>query len=408
MFRSLIPAVASLAMASLSLALPLPGDAAPPLIFTGVTNGPADTPRSLEELKGKVVVLEFWATWCGPCIKAIPHLNELQTQFPNRDEVVFLAITDEPPETTQPLVDNREFLSPIAHDDSGKTFRAYGVRAIPRTIVISPEGIVVGVLRPDSLTRERLQGYIDGQMDRRRTFESAEQEEVQDRFERLSKNASGTIAGADPLSAVPEILPEFQIIVRKNPHGSGGGIYTQRGLTLTKVSPRALLANLSGLSPGQIVFPDEMPERDEHYDLIVRWPRGVPAESLRIAAATLAAQGLGYNAEFGEFNTKVYRLIRTPSSPVKLASVEEDGGYRSSLTEFESIEGARVASLIKVLESTLRRPIIDETDLEGLFEFPPITFEAGAIDSINHAISTNYGLELVEDIRTMKVLRLAP
>jgi len=48
----------------------------------------------LHALAGKAVVLEFWATWCGPCIAAIPHLNDLAAKFENRP-VVFLAVTDE-------------------------------------------------------------------------------------------------------------------------------------------------------------------------------------------------------------------------------------------------------------------------------------------------------------------------
>jgi len=55
---------------------------------------------TLHALAGKAVVLEFWATWCAPCVAAIPHLNELATQFKDRP-VVFLSVSDETPSVVE-------------------------------------------------------------------------------------------------------------------------------------------------------------------------------------------------------------------------------------------------------------------------------------------------------------------
>src|SRR5437667_12393814 len=59
-----------------------------------IVQGPTIENVTWEKLKGKVVVLEFWNTACGPCIQAIPHMNELVTQFSYRP-VVFLCVSDD-------------------------------------------------------------------------------------------------------------------------------------------------------------------------------------------------------------------------------------------------------------------------------------------------------------------------
>ena len=70
------------------------GDRAPELAIETLLKGPTDNDLSWEALKGQATVLEFWATWCGPCVAAIPHFNELAEEFSDQP-IRFLSITDE-------------------------------------------------------------------------------------------------------------------------------------------------------------------------------------------------------------------------------------------------------------------------------------------------------------------------
>src|ERR1700761_7524456 len=74
------------------------GEAVPEINFQTVLNAPVKSAK-LTELKGKVVLLEFWATWCGSCIVAMPHLKELQQQYGNKLQII--AINDETVKRTQ-------------------------------------------------------------------------------------------------------------------------------------------------------------------------------------------------------------------------------------------------------------------------------------------------------------------
>ncbi len=58
-----------------------------------------DTPISADSLKGKIVVFNIWATWCGNCLHEIPSLNLVAAKYSHNKSVVFLAVTDEPEAT---------------------------------------------------------------------------------------------------------------------------------------------------------------------------------------------------------------------------------------------------------------------------------------------------------------------
>ena len=76
--RFLVVFISAMFLGSLSAAaLPEPGTPAPPLQFTQLLQAPPRTKTDWESLRGKVVVLEFWETHCGPCIAEIPHLSKL-------------------------------------------------------------------------------------------------------------------------------------------------------------------------------------------------------------------------------------------------------------------------------------------------------------------------------------------
>jgi len=90
-------------------------------------------------LEGKFVLLDFWATWCGPCRKSVPHLNELQARF--KDQLVIIGLTDEPEATIRKLIEPRIDYA-IATDTFGRTKQMTEVVGIPHTMLIDPKGIV--------------------------------------------------------------------------------------------------------------------------------------------------------------------------------------------------------------------------------------------------------------------------
>ncbi len=97
---------------------------------------------TLSGLKGKVVLLDFWATWCGPCRESIPHLVQLyKTYHDNGFEVIGMSVDKGDGETVRHFVKSMEIPYPVILAPE-EVARNYGVTALPTTLFIDKEGKV--------------------------------------------------------------------------------------------------------------------------------------------------------------------------------------------------------------------------------------------------------------------------
>ena len=134
------------------------GDPAAPLQIAEWLKGDA---VDLAAVKGKkIVVVEFWATWCGPCIQSIPHLTEMQQKYSDRG-VVFVGVTSEAANVAKPFVDKMgaKMDYTVAADDGRKTtdgyLKAYGVNGIPHAFIVGRDGNIAWHGHPmDGLDKE--------------------------------------------------------------------------------------------------------------------------------------------------------------------------------------------------------------------------------------------------------------
>ena len=131
-------AVGLAALAAVQAAAPasLVGKPAPEIKAAYWINTPG---LKLSDLTGKVVVVEFWATWCPPCRKSIPHLIELNKKFADKG-VVFIGLSDETQDKVAPFV--KQMNMDYAVGGGSPTGNLYGVTGIPTAFIVDTTGKV--------------------------------------------------------------------------------------------------------------------------------------------------------------------------------------------------------------------------------------------------------------------------
>jgi peroxiredoxin len=98
---------------------------------------------TLSDLRGKVVLLNFWATWCGPCRVEMPAMEELYRMFQRKDLEILAVSTDaEGVSVTKPFQQKNRLTFPILHDSDYRVGLTYGARSLPMTFMVDRQGIV--------------------------------------------------------------------------------------------------------------------------------------------------------------------------------------------------------------------------------------------------------------------------
>ncbi|HWA98562.1 MAG TPA: DUF2092 domain-containing protein [Pirellulales bacterium] len=97
----------------------------------------------LADHKGKdVVILDFWATWCGPCVQALPTIAAVAAEYRPKGVAFYAVNLEEEPEEIQAFLKERDLSVPVALDSNGQVGAAYGANAIPQTVIIDKQGTV--------------------------------------------------------------------------------------------------------------------------------------------------------------------------------------------------------------------------------------------------------------------------
>ena len=389
-YARLVACIATLALASISTAQVADlnvGDPAPPLKLAELVQAPEGAKADLESLRGEVIMLEFWATWCAPCLKSMPHVNELHRQYVDQG-VRVIAITREAPALVKRFLGDGAIESWVGIDENAATGHAYGITAIPTTVLIDREGVVAAITSPDKVTPEVLSSLVAGE-----PIDLPVQKIVP--FS-LSWDQPGSGDLTEPIA---------QMIIKESKASNGRMFGPGDGrLIADGMRPQSFIAAGYDVPSFQIDW--QVPDDQRRYRLSVVAPNGDDAQVREMTRfLTESALGLHVRWESRDVETAVFHRL-DGDAPKRIPSdLEEADGFVAGNRAM--LNGGTVDDFIHWSGlNVLRMPCVNETGIEGRFDFNT-EWERGKRETYLEAIKA-FGLTVEFEPRPLKMLVVEP
>jgi uncharacterized protein (TIGR03435 family) len=328
------------------------GDVPPPLTLSKMIQGSPPSEINWDKLKGKVVVLEFWATWCGPCIQSIPHLNGLAEQFKNKP-VVFISVTSENEDVVRLFLKNHPMKTWIGLDDYEIVNKAFHVQGIPHAVIVDAEGHIAAIAHPKDIKPEHLEEILAG--------------------EKCSLPAPTVYtidrSSDEIVSNQAQALFEISIREHKMPERIQGPIcmwsHIPDGCRFEgKIATvESALSFVFDKTASRTFIKCKLP--DEFFDFELRAPLG---HSNELQNEFIAALRTTFGLEVKQTTNMmdVYVLTQINTNAPGLRKVEKSGGGGQTGGGFR-LNGTTMNVIVNYLEPALEKPVFDETGLKGVF-----------------------------------------
>ena len=337
------------------------------------------------DARGKVVVLEFWATWCSPCIHAIPDLNQLANEF--RDQgVVFVAVTDDDADRLKPFLAAQPMNAIIGIDTERKNWKAFSVPSIPHTVLIGKDGSILGATYPEKITAAVLRDALAGKKPALAPKEGVESDLEWD---------DHAIEWRDG------VAPAMYAIV-KPIQTTTSGTWPRPGHITADGVPLEVLVQVAYQTDSYHVD-WRMPKGDKVFRAAFRVPEDRQERLLPYMRETLAML-FGFQAHWESQERTVYVLRRVEghAAPGEATAGKEIAQMlRGKIT----LRRQPAGKLCEMLSNALHSAVADETALDGRYDFD-LAYQPGQPDVMAGALK-DAGLEVVQAQRHIQVLTVS-
>jgi thiol-disulfide isomerase/thioredoxin len=362
------------------------GEKAPKINITDyVLNVPKD-----RNLNNKFIVLEFWATWCAPCLKAVPHLNELQNKYKKRKDLMFLSITNEKPEKIKRTIDKVKFETIVVCDESKETDKNFKITGIPQTILIDNKGVLKWIGHPMDLNEEIINNLLKGKEIINNpkedvivessdvTFEkSIEESKVDEMFQDFLKDKATSFKFILDPADKSDSKMEIDMISR--------GVFVS-----TNVDLNTILSKITNKQPSHIILSEELDSKK--FNLFYKNKSLNDIDSHYKSIKENLLQNLNLIEKIDKRKFEAFELRLIDKTKLQFSEKDINESHNSNDDNLFTISNLPIKILIKELIYNYKINVFDETGIKENLDF---LIKIENIDSLKKQL-LDYGLELKE------------
>jgi uncharacterized protein (TIGR03435 family) len=337
-------------------AAPRVGDLPPALQLSQIVQGPNLKEVTWEKLKGKVVVLEFWNTACGPCIQAIPHLNQLVEMLAGKP-VVFISVSDDNPDRLKQFLQKRPIKSWLAIDAPfSLTKSAFGIYGIPTTFLVDASGKIAAITHPAVLESKHLEELLAGKPSSLPVPKLQEDERLQ------PDHSDSEISNQPPTKVAVSIQGPFP-----HPHGAYNFRSWNKEHTVFEAKKAFIsdaLAEFFGVNRSLVIQNINLSEKNL-YDISAESPTNQLLE-LQGQFVEMLLTNLGIQVQLTNRELEVYAMTLVSTNVPGLMSTTKPGGGGQVAGGFE-LRSETMDSIASFFEDYFDKPMVNETKASGLW-----------------------------------------
>ena len=285
----------------------------------------------------KLYFVDFWATWCGPCVPAKKYLGTLQKQFPN--DFYIVSISDENPETVKKYLNRRKTDLAIAIDYDKQTFSKYSITTLPQGILFNAKGVKLWQGHSANLSPELIKRYLNTTDTRLAVEDFVKLEaykKVEEKVDELNLIKDFNLEALDASGDILQVKHSGQFVIYEG-------------------KLQSILAYLNGVSDHQIELPPELSQAS--YKLSIAQYNKRPNNLIRQLLRTLKLK-MEMATRRGEI---VEFVIETPKfwDTTQINWGVNNPKYLISDDQIQA-DNVRLTDVIYRLSNLLKKPLIAE------------------------------------------------
>ena len=339
------------------------GNTIPELLFENAfVNGKPDVMvknLSTTSYKGKIILIDFWATWCGPCIQALSKYEKLQAS--QKGHLQIITVTNEKAERIKKFLQNKKVDLLMAIDTAERLRKLFPYYTIPHVVLIDGKGKIRAITHSDEITDSVIKRVYEGK----------------DISLSLKKDDTKFDYEADFFKADSSVQTSFNMQPGIEGVGTfsktGKGVFENRRISMHNFTIDGLYRMAYQLSHFRIVYDMDKKEFDYNknenkYCLDVIVPKGKEASLYKTIQNELP-HFFDIKVRFEKRKMPVF-IIRRNDSTLHLKKSKETNNDYTGSSNFFTGNGVKISALADFLESfgLFGTPVLDETGIEGHYD----------------------------------------